>query len=369
MGNALNLREINQEQAFNLSKFYIRSNQNLFIFGQRGTGKTDILLQAIRECGYKTNYINLSVVDRSDICGYPNINSKDDIITFKSPHYLPKLINNKPDCVLLFDEVDKAPPEVTAPLLEILQFKTINGTKLNVASCVLTGNLLNEGAYSNLISTALLDRGAKYILSFNFDNWINWAKNNNIHDLILVFLKNNPELTCGKIDDSCYASPSPRGWSLASEALLKAKELKIVDIDTVAQIVSGFVGNDAGLKFKIWFQYYRKFEPYVHSLIDSGSMALNFNDLIPTEKIVFVIAACYYAKQKTFDNLLKTKNKFLYLENLCKFFNVYNVDNEIQVIGLHNSFSFDQIALHKLYGCKMFFDLFTKLSDGITINK
>src|SRR5690606_28038254 len=140
-------------------------------------------------------------------------------------------------------EVDKAPPEVTAPLLEILQFKKINGKPINVAGCILTGNLFNEGAHSNLINTALLDRGAKYILSFNFEKWIDWAKAHAVHDLILGFLRSNPEFACGKIEDSTYASPSPRGWTYASNALIRAKELKIVDIDTVTQIISGFVGG------------------------------------------------------------------------------------------------------------------------------
>jgi hypothetical protein len=36
---------------------------------------------------------------------------------------------------------------------------------------------------------------------------------------------------------------------MASEALIKAKELKIVDIDSVTHIISGFVGHEAGLRF------------------------------------------------------------------------------------------------------------------------
>ena len=111
MGNALNLVEINQEQTFDLAKFFINSGQNLFIFGRRGTGKTEILIQAAQACKLKINYINLSVVERPDLGGYPNLNSPGDIVTFKSPYFLPALEGNtKPDSILLFDEVDKASP-------------------------------------------------------------------------------------------------------------------------------------------------------------------------------------------------------------------------------------------------------------------
>jgi len=370
MTNSLNLPEIDQEQALHLSKFFIRSHQNLFLFGRRGVGKTHIAMQAANECNLKINYINLSVIERPDLAGYPNMNAPGDTITFKSPSFLPKLLESaKADSILLFDEVDKAPTEITAPLLEILQFRSINGTPLNVAGCILTGNLANEGAYSNLISSALLDRGAKYILTFNFDKWVDWAKANNVHDLILGFLRSNPEFACGDIEDSCYASPSPRSWTLASEALVKARELKIVDIETVTQIISGFVGGEAGLRFKIWYEHYRKFETYVHSIIETGNMSFDFASLAPTEKVVFVVSACYYAKQRVFAEPNKSKNRFVYLENLCRFFSNYQVDHEVQVMGLYNSFDFDMIAKNKLYTCKEFFDLFTKISENITMKK
>jgi hypothetical protein len=333
------------------------------------THNTHIALQAAHECDYKVHYINLSVIERPDLAGYPNISGPDDVVTFKSPSFLPKLLDSaKPDSIILFDEVDKAPPEVTAPLLEILQFKTINGSKINVAGCILTGNLMNEGSYSNQISNALLDRGAKYILNFSFEKWIDWAKTNNVHDLILGFLRSNQEFACGKIEDSCYASPSPRSWTLASDALIKARELRIVDIKTITQIISGFVGNEAGLRFEIWYEYYRKFESYIHSLIDSGSMTFDYQALAPTEKLVFVIAACYHAKLKVLSEN-KSKNKFSSLENLCKFFNQYKVDNEIQVMGLINSFDFDMIAKNKLYACKEFFELFTKINQHISLKR
>jgi hypothetical protein len=368
MSNALNLTEIDQEQALNLTKFFIQSQQNVFLFGRRGVGKTDIAIQAAKECGYKINYINLSVIERPDLAGYPDMNTESDIINYKSPHFLPKLLpDSKPDSIILFDEVDKVQAEVTAPLLEILLFKKINGIPINAAACILTGNLMNEGAYSNELSSALLDRGAKYILTFNFEKWVDWAKAHNVHDLILGFLRSDPDFACGKVEESVYASPSPRSWTWASQALLKAKELKIGDIDSVTQIISGYVGFEAALRFKIWYEYFRKFEPFVHSLIERGEMSLDFSSLAPTEKVVFVVSACYYAKQKVFS--VKSKNRFVYLEHLCNFFNQYKVEAEVQVMGLHNSFDFDMIRAHKLYTCQPFFDHFTKLSENVTFKK
>ena len=368
MVNALNLKEIDQEQALHLCKFFIQSHKNMFLFGQKGTGKTEIALQAAKVCNYKVNYVNLSVIERPDLAGYPDLSSTDDIVKFKSPAFLPPL-DTKPDSIILFDEVDKAPPEITAPLLEILQFKQVNGKKINAAACILTGNLMNEGTYSNIVSSALLDRGAKYVLSFNFEKWVDWAKLNGVHDLILGFLRSNPNFACGKVDDVNYASPSPRGWTLASEAMIKAKELRISDIESVTHIISGFVGAEAGIRFKIWYEYYRKFESYAYSLIDKGELNLSYTDLAPTEQVVFVITACYFAKQKVIRDLNKTRKRFAALENLCKFLQDNNVDHEVQVIGLYNSFDFSFITENKLYKCEVFFEHFKKLNENVVIKK
>jgi hypothetical protein len=368
MSNYTNLQKISQENALDLVKFFIKCEKNLLLFGRRGIGKTEIILRAIKECDYKINYINLSVAERCDLGGYPDINSNSDVLSFKYPYFMPKLKEGcEPDTVWVFDEIDKCSPEITAPLLEILQFHKINGIPLNVVSCMLTSNLMNENAHSNELSSAILDRVAKYMMDFDFSIWVDWAKANNIHDLILAFLRSDPAYACGNVEESVYASPSPRSWTWASQALLKARELKISDIESITQIISGYVGSEAGLKFKIWYEHYRKFEPYVHSLIERGEMLINFNDLVPTEKLVFVVSACYYAKLKVFSD--KSKNRFVYLERLCNFFSKYQVESEVQVMGLHNSFSFQMIKDHKLYTCKPFFDHFSKLSENITFNK
>jgi hypothetical protein len=370
MGNALNLQEVDQEQALSLCKFTIQSQGNVCFLGRRGTGKTHIAMQATKENNLKLNYLNLATLERSDVVGLPLLHDDGDVVKYKAPYYLPPLKENqKADTVILFDEVDKAPPEVTAPLLEILQFRTVNGQPINAISCILTGNLSNEGAYSNAISTAILDRTSKYILSFSFEKWMDWARVNQIHDLILGFLKSNSDLACGKVNDISYASPSPRGWSLASEALIKARLAKIVDIETITNIISGFVGQEAGIKFKIWYEHYRKFEPFINSIIDSGEMSLDFTSLPPTEKLVFVISLCHLTKIKVIQESVKKSNKNKYLDNLCNFLIKSKVDKEVQVIALYNSFSFEMITKYKLYECKKFFELFTKLNENINIKK
>ncbi len=73
----------------------LASYNNIFLFGRRGVGKTHIGMQAAKECGYKINYVNLSVVERPDLAGYPNLQDHADVVTYKSPHFLPYLLEGQ----------------------------------------------------------------------------------------------------------------------------------------------------------------------------------------------------------------------------------------------------------------------------------
>ena len=364
MGNALNLKEINQEETLNLLRFTMKTGSNLFLFGRRGLGKTHLSLQAARECGYKISYINLSVIERPDLAGWPILNDASDVVVYKQPYYLPKLETGaRSDQILLFDEADKCHSEITAPLLEILQFRTINGKQINAAACILTGNLMSENAGSNQISPALLDRGAKYVLGFSFPLWLKWARENNLNELVLGFLIRNPELAIGEIETEYYATPSPRGWTLVSEALNKAVALNLDDIDTMTSIVAGFVGAECSLKFFVWLKYYKQYEPIIHTLLERGVCSVNFSELDQTEKYVFSLTACHLAKLKILDPP-KGRSKTKCLEYLCAFFDREKVENEIQLIALRNSFPMEAVVKNKaLLNCKPFFEKISGFTD------
>lgn len=365
MTNSLNLQEIDQEQAINLARFFIKSKQNCAFFGRRGVGKTEIAIQAAKDCNYKINYINLSVIERPDLAGYPNLLSDSDIVTFKSPYFLPTLKEGqKPDAVILFDEVDKAPSEVTAPLLELLRSRTINGKPVNVAACLLTGNLFNEGAHSNMVSSALLDRTAKYVLQFSFDKWMDWCKVNGIHDLILGFLSKESNFACGDIESTSYATPSPRGWSMVSDCLYKARQFNMHDTETIVSIVAGFVGLEAASNFRLWFQYFKEFEPKILSLIETGEYPKDIDKFSVSELFIFCVTLCYITKQKITASKIKLRN-LKYIETVCDFYSRFDIEDEVQLVTIRNSFPVEFITKHRLYESQIFLEKSKELQTEI----
>src|ERR1700685_4247578 len=150
-----NLERLNAAQLEQHIAASIVSGSNLAIFGKRGSGKSQIARQQIEKANYHEAYMNLSVFERSDF-GYPLLfnqqkangknENEEQFVRFMLPQiFRPMLYGDKP-VVLLADELDKAQPDLWAPMLEITQEKSINGRKLPNLKCVLmTGNLISEG--------------------------------------------------------------------------------------------------------------------------------------------------------------------------------------------------------------------------------
>jgi hypothetical protein len=89
--------------------------------------------------------------------------------------------------VVLFDEADKTPHDVLQPLLEILQFGTLNGKALCIDSCILTCNLPDEKAFTENLSHALTSRCFVYKMKLDYNIWAKWARKNNVHPLVIGF--------------------------------------------------------------------------------------------------------------------------------------------------------------------------------------
>lgn len=112
--------------------FWITHNYNVLLEGKHGVGKTACVIEAFKQHNIKYLYFSCSTLDPwVDLVGIPK--------EFTDPQtgtaYL-DLVRPRPFAfddveVIFLDEMNRAPPKVTNALMEILQFKSINGKKLN----------------------------------------------------------------------------------------------------------------------------------------------------------------------------------------------------------------------------------------------
>ncbi len=285
-------------QTKELSKHVAASIQlggNISIFGRRGTGKTEISKQEIKNADMHEVYINLSVLERVDMGGYPNIMAAaahKKFVDFLLPQFYEPMIEGKKGVVALLDEVDKADPSLWAPLLEFTQFHSVNGNKLpNLKAIIMTGNLISEGG--SRPSLPLLDRSEKYLVEADAASWLDWAgKSGHIHPSITAYITDHPKDLFGAVDpDDRYADPSPRGWWRASEILHKGEE-KNWSPELLNKKVSGCIGKDAGIKYGNYYEHYQQLLPMIEDIYNGKDVSTRYNVLEPTKKLVACMITC-----------------------------------------------------------------------------
>ena len=290
-----NLEKLNTRDLSEHVKSCIQIDGNIAVFGRRGTGKTEISKQQIKAAELHEVYINLSVMERVDLGGYPNIMAsaqRKKFVDFLLPQFYQPMVEGKQGVVALLDEVDKADPSLWAPLLEFTQFRSINGTPLpNLRAIFMTGNLISEGGARP--SLPLLDRSEKYLVEADATSWLTWAgKSGHIHPSITAYIQDNPKDLFGSVDpDDRYADPSPRGWTRASNILFKGEE-RGWRSDMLHKKVCGCVGKDAGIKYSNYYDYYQELLPMVDDVYQGKDVATRYRALDPSKQLIACMIAC-----------------------------------------------------------------------------
>jgi len=290
-----NLEKLNTKDLSEHVASTIQVGSNIAIFGRRGTGKTEISKQEIKKSGAVEVYLNLSVMERVDMGGYPDIMSsasKKKFVDFLMPQFYEAMLDGDRPVVALLDEVDKADPSLWAPLLEFTQFHSINGRKLTqLQAVIMTGNLISEGG--SRPSLPLLDRAEKYLVEADASSWLEWAgKGGHIHPSITAYITDYPKDLFGAVDpEDRYADPSPRGWAGASELLYRGEDLGW-STSLLNKKVSGRVGKDAGIKYSNYYEHYQQLLPMIEDIYQGKDVSTRYNTLEPTKKLVACMITC-----------------------------------------------------------------------------
>lgn len=110
--------------------FYIKNNYNVLFKGRHGIGKSSIILDAFQRNSIKYKYFSAATMDPwVDFVGVPKERKGKDGISYIEL-IRPKDIISEDIEAFFFDEFNRAPKKVRNAVMEILQFKSINGVKL-----------------------------------------------------------------------------------------------------------------------------------------------------------------------------------------------------------------------------------------------
>lgn len=348
----------------------IEIGENVAIFGRRGSGKTEIAKQTIAKFGAKEVYLNLSVLERVDLGGYPNVmqmastdTKKEKFVDFLLPQFYDAMVNGNTKVVCLLDEVDKADPSLWAPLLEFTQFKSMNGRKLpNLHAVIMTGNLISEGG--SRPSLPLLDRAEKYLVEPDVKSWLDWAgKSGLVHPAITAYIYDNPKDLYGAVDpEERYGDASPRGWVRASRILFQGENLEW-DTDLLNKKVSGCVGKEVGIRYYSYYAFYRNLLPIVDKLFKGEDVLAQYKKQKPTEQIVLAMMACQrfatLLDEMTPESLKKHKEKSKIPTYVGKFLTGIPIENT--VLSVRSQLGIDRVSKYDLDEAPEFDKIFTQI--------
>lgn len=140
---------------------YIGAGLNILVTGPAGTGKTAMLSKAVQNLGMKMKYFSAATMDPMvDLIGIPVPNTETQTMDF----YRPQDIQ---DCEVVFiDELNRAPVAVLNAVFELVQFRSINGTKLPKLKCAVAAiNPVSDEYTTEELDVALIDRFDIYLES------------------------------------------------------------------------------------------------------------------------------------------------------------------------------------------------------------
>ena len=202
------------------------------------------------------------------------VNPKSTNVTFEVKQADPV------ECVLLLDEVDKADPSVWAPLLEIVQFRSINGQKLPyLKAVIMTGNMIHEGGKRPILP--LLDRCEAYMVRPSLDGFVEYSNTyKRIHPSVLSFLKDNPSALFESSDiENHYKDSTPRSMEYVSDLCFEYENRKDAEKFSAHEDAAersifnsrlqGFLGAEIGTNLIIYFEHYMDFLPIIRPIFEA----------------------------------------------------------------------------------------------------
>lgn len=245
-------------QAKEAIKICMHSGNVCHLTGSPGIGKSDIIKSVAKKFNLKVLDLRLSQCDPVDLMGFPNI----DKGTGKSSYYPPDIFPLETDCIpegykgwlLFLDEFDSASRAVQASSYKIVLDKKVGNHNLHSkVFIVCAGNLQTDNAIVQELSTPMQSRLIHLELVPDFEEWKEWAIENQIDDRIVAFLSYRVDLL-HKFDPNHndHTFPSPRTWEFASNIIKKT-----TNKDILFPLLCGTIGSGAAYEFHGYMDVWR----------------------------------------------------------------------------------------------------------------
>lgn len=246
----------------------------VLLWGSPGTGKTSVVRSLAAAMGWPCETVIASIREPSDFAGLPVVAGDGSHVDFAPPRWARRLAETGHG-VLFLDEISTAPPAVQAALLRVVLERTVGDLALPAGVAVVAAaNPPEQSADGWDLSAPLANRFCH--LDWTVDARVvaggfvggfpavaapelpdGWDKSSAAAaaGAVAGFLVARPALACAVPTEASRAGrgwPSPRSWEMVTR-LLAAASAATSGGDVVAALVTGCVGEGAGLEFLSWY--------------------------------------------------------------------------------------------------------------------
>ena len=234
------------------------TNISVLLKGVHGIGKSERVEAYAKKHGYHCEVLFLSHQETGDLIGIPFLENGNTI--WSVPIWLQRIYDAAAkglQCVLFLDELNRARLDVRQTSLQLCLSKQIHQHKLPANTLVVAAINPEDGDYQvSELDEALKDRFVTFTLKPDVEEWIDWAKNNDVHRNVISFVLDNPDKIWIKIENDDN-QPTPRSWKMVSD-FLKVLEKENFAKDENKMImqtfVSGKIGRTVGSQFVTFYE-------------------------------------------------------------------------------------------------------------------
>ena len=228
----------------------------LMVWGSPGCGKSTIIRKCADAAGIGFIDFRLSQVEPVDLRGLPVPNKEDKSVEWFVTAEFPRDKNSRG--ILLFDEISAADRSLQVAAYELILDRRL-GKLYNLPDGWLVigaGNKVDDHAVSTTMSSALANRFMHVELETSSEDWLEWARANDLHPSVTGFIKYRDELLFTMKNQNLERGwPSPRSWERVSQMCKLCNNEQML-----RNMVYGLVGDGAGVEFMTFHKLNKEFD-------------------------------------------------------------------------------------------------------------